>query len=144
MNDIYHCLQCDKSITKGVSDFSKEVYGVTLCIRHQILIHESSASQEAKALFLALKINKVPAVLEYSDGIKTIDIAIPGKLYIEVDGVNHQYDADEALTDLLRTFHSWNKEKIPTIRIPNSLVNDQYLFKKAVNCLTEMCLELQN
>jgi len=143
MNDVYHCLQCDKTITKGVSDFSKEVYGVPLCIRHQILIHESTSTQEAKALFLALKINKVPAVLEYSDGIKTIDIAIPGKLYIEVDGRDH-HDADQALTDLLRNFHSWNKEKIPTIRIPNSLINDPHLFKKAVNCLTEMCMELQN
>jgi len=143
MNDLYHCLQCDKSITKGVSDFSKEVYGVSLCIRHQILIHESIATQEAKALFLALKFNKIPAVLEYSDGIKTIDIAIPGKLYIEVDGRHHD-DSDQALTDLLRNFHSWNKEKIPTIRIPNSLVNDPKLFRKAVNCLTEMCMEFQN
>jgi len=77
------------------------------------------------------------------NGVKTIDIAIPGKLYIEVDGRN-QFDSDQAMTDLLRNFQSWNKEKIPTIRIPNSLVNDPYLFKKAVNCLTEMCMDLQH
>jgi hypothetical protein len=138
MNNLYHCLQCDIPISKGIHDFSKDVYGVPLCIHHQILIYESMATNEAKALFLALKINKVPAVLEYSDGFKTVDIAIPGKLYIEVDGAQHD-DADEALTDLLRTFHSWNKEKIPTVHIPNSLVNDPYLFKKAVSCLSEMC-----
>jgi hypothetical protein len=132
-------MQCDIPISKGIHDFSHEVYGVPLCIHHQILIYESMASQEAKALFLALKINKVPAVLEYSDGFKTVDIAIPGRLYIEVDEDQNR-DADQALTDLLRTYHSWSKERIPTVRIPNALINNPYLFKKAVSCLSEMCL----
>jgi len=140
MNDDYHCLQCDIPVSKGLHDFSVSVYGVPLCIRHQILIQESFASEEAKALFIALKSNKVPAVLEYSDGLKTIDIAIPGKLYIEVEGKGHD-DADEAMTDLLRTFQSWDKERIPTIRIPNALVSNPSLFQKAVDCLTTLCIE---
>lgn len=138
MNNFHYCLHCGTSITKGVNDFSTDVYGIPLCLTHQIKLQESHASREAKDIFLALKYNKIPAELEYNDGKKTIDVAIPGKLYIEMD-VKCEYEAEQAMIELVNAFSTPNKEKIPTVKIPNSLVNNEVMFKRAVDCLTEMC-----
>ena len=142
MNDLYTCLHCGKSISKGVREFSNNVYAVPLCLKHQVLLIESGASQEAKDLFLALRFNKIPAKLEYNDGKKTIDIAIPGKLYIEVDG-SHQDEANSTLTDLLTAACSSNPDSIPTIKIPHSVVHSPNLFRKTVDGLTNMYSNLR-
>ena len=141
MNNFYHCLECGNSISLGVMEFSTEVHGVSLCLKHQIWIAESSASTEAVSLYFALKANKVPVELEFWDGKKTIDIAIPGKLYIEVDGEQHN-EPEEALTDFLKTLHAW-KDKIPTFRISNAHVRNQYHFEMIVDRLTDICEEFK-
>jgi len=44
------------------------------------------------------------------DGYKHIDIAIPeAKINIEIDGVHHNYNAQQALSDLKRTYYSFKK-----------------------------------
>ncbi len=138
MNNFYYCLHCGTSITKGVHDFSTDVYGIPLCLTHQIKLQESQASREAKDIFLALKYNNIPAELEYNDGKKTIDVAIPGKLYIEMD-CSSEHEAEQAMVELITAFKTPHKEKIPTVKIPNSLVNDHAMFKRAMDCLAEMC-----
>ena len=141
MENIYQCLQCGVSISEGVSEFSRDIHGVPLCFTHQRWIEESPATDEAIAFYFALKSNQIPVVLEYKDGGKTIDIAIPGKLYIELES-KQATNSDKDLKDLLISFESWKKE-IPTIRIPNSLVYNHHQFKFTVNRLTEMCMDLK-
>jgi len=138
MNSTHTCLECGIAITDNVYHFSKEIYTFPLCFEHQRWIEESQATDAAIMLYFALKSNKVPVILEYKDGRKTIDIAVPGKLYIEVDG-KYNFGAGQALSDLLENYHSL-KENIPTIRIPNALIYHRYQFGIAVNRLTEMCL----
>jgi hypothetical protein len=137
MDDLYTCLHCGKSITRGLGEFSIHVYGVALCLKDQVLLIESTASQEAKDLFLALRFNKIPAELEYHDGQKTVDIAIPGKLYIEVDQ-RHPSEDIPSLGDLLNSQNSSELDAIPTIKIPHSVVNSPNLFRKTVDGLTTM------
>ena len=141
MNDFYTCLHCGKSITKGLAEFSIDVYGVPLCLKDQVLLIESEASQEAKDLFLALRYNKIPVELRYHDGNRTIDIAIPGKLYIEVD-TQQQTDENLQLTDLLLNSLS-TEQRIPTIKIPQTVVRSPDLFKEAVEGLTDMYSNLR-
>jgi hypothetical protein len=137
MNDLYKCLQCGAKISKGVREFSINVYAVALCLKDQVLLIESSASQEAKDLFLALRYNKVPAELEYHDGKKTIDIAIPGKLYIEF-GDRQKPETARVLNDLLTNPSYSNADGIPTIKIPHFVLHSPNLFKKTVDGLTNM------
>ena len=66
----------------------------------------------------------MPARLEKWDGYKTIDIAIPEcKINIEVDGLQHNFNADQALSDLQRTYYSFLKGYL-TLRVPNSLLEE--------------------
>jgi hypothetical protein len=141
MSNSYHCLECGNSISVGVMEFSTEVHGVSLCLKHQIWISESEASAEAVSLYYALKSNKIPVELEFWDGTKTIDIAIPGKLYIQLDGEQH-YEAEEALAGLLRDLHAW-KDEIPTFKISNSHLRNQYHFEMIVDRLTDICEEFK-
>ena len=141
MNNSYHCLECGNSISLGVMEFSTEVHGVPLCLKHQIWISESEASVEAVSLYYALKSNKVPVELEFWDGKKTIDIAIPGKLYIEIDAEQHD-EAEQALADFLSNLHAW-KDEIPTFKISNAHVRNQYHFDMIVERLTDICEEFK-
>ncbi|HLX92984.1 MAG TPA: hypothetical protein VKR32_14970 [Puia sp.] len=136
MNETHHCLECGHSITTGIFNFSTEEFGVPLCMKHQHWLRESKASETARSLYFALKENGAAVVLEYSDGKKTVDIAIPGKLYIEVNGSNHQ-EPDQALTDFLRSLHSW-KENIPTLNVSNEHIWNSYYFGILVDRLTEL------
>ncbi len=80
-----------------------------------------------------LKKKGIPVTLEKWDGYKHIDLAIPKvKLNIEVDGAHHNFESEQALSDLKRTAHSLKKEYY-TIRIPNSLIKDEKKLKETVN-----------
>jgi hypothetical protein len=141
MDSLYCCHECLRPISIGVYNFSMEVFCIPLCLKHQSWITESKVSAEAISLYFALKSNQVPVELEYWDGHKTIDIAIPGKIYIEVDDRYHQ-DPDQALTDFLQTFHA-GKDHIPTFRISNNHVMNTYQFGIIVDRLTELCEEFK-
>ena len=99
------------------------------------------SSPEALSLYFALKSNNLPVKLEFWDGKKTIDIAIPDKLYIEVNE-EQDIDADKALTDLLKTFHEL-KDKIPNIRVSNAQMRNSYQFEIIVDKLTDLCKEFK-
>jgi hypothetical protein len=141
MSNIYQCLECEKIISEGVHIFSTKVHGFPLCLKHQCWIVESNASPEAKAVYFALKYNHLPAVLEYSDGKKTMDIAIPGQLFIEMDSKQREL-SEEAFTDLFLDFYSWNGQ-VPVFKMPTSTVNNPSAFKQTVNRLVELCTELR-
>jgi hypothetical protein len=140
MKTIPQCLECGIPISQGVHEFSQEVFGHSLCLRHQAGIIESGATEEAIELYLALKDHQIPVTLEYFDGHQHIDIALPGKLYIEVKGDQH-YHSIQAFTDLTRSVCSL-KENIHTIAIPNYLLNDPETFRLTVAELTKACRSL--
>ena len=87
-------------------------------------------------LYFALKERDVPAELEKFDGFKTIDIAVPeAKVNIEVDGQHHNFNPQQALSDLKRTYFSFLKGYL-TLRIPNSLI--LWDLEETANYLTEI------
>jgi hypothetical protein len=97
--------------------------GEPLCItcQHILLQKKPHTSPETIRLYLALRRRGVPAVLEKSDGHKTIDIAVPSARFnIEVDGPRHR-SSQQAMSDLMRTYYAFSKGFV-TLRIPNTLV----------------------
>jgi very-short-patch-repair endonuclease len=79
---------------------------------------------EAVTLYFKLKEHGVAAELDKHDGYKTIDIAIEdAKVHIEIDGMYHNYNSHQTLSDLKRTYYSF-KKGYPTLRIPNSLIRN--------------------
>lgn len=106
------CLECNRKISDNVFNYSINKYGIPLCIEHQDWIEymETKTTFEAIRLYFALKKRGVPAQMEKFDGFKQIDIAIPeAKVNIEVDGKHHNYDKQQALADLKRTYYSFLK-----------------------------------
>jgi hypothetical protein len=120
---IDHCLQCSEEIDYRVYCFSTNRLGLGLC--HSCLKYlfekRDRLSSEAKDLFSILRANSVPAFLEYYDGFKTVDIAIPSiHLYLEINGTQHYENPQQAYIDLLRMFYSY-KQGYTTIALPNFL-----------------------
>jgi len=121
---MYTCLECNQPITIGVFNYSVQQFGIPLCMEHQDWISQISeqSTHEAISLYFELRQWGVPAELEKNDGYKHIDIAIPeAKINIEVDGGHHNYDFNQAMSDLKRTYYSFRKG-FYTIRIPNVLI----------------------
>lgn len=57
---------------------------------------------------------------EVSDGYKHVDLSIPsGKLYIEVDGVQHLTDSQQIITDYKRSYYS-REDGYETIHVHNA------------------------
>jgi hypothetical protein len=106
-------------------------------MKDQYLIGESGATAQAVDLYLALKSRSFPVVLEYFDGYKHVDIALPGKLNIEVNGLYHQVDR-QAMTDLTRSVYSLER-KIPTIIVSNAKLDNPRTFAHVVDELSKAC-----
>jgi hypothetical protein len=121
-----YCLECDCPIQKDIFNYSTYNFGVPLYRPHQNWVKQLDpikVTNQALILYFALKEYGVPAELEKYDGFKSIDIAIEeAKVHIEVDGVQHNFDSRQALSDLKRTYYSFKKGYF-TLRIPNSLIN---------------------
>ena len=103
MSNHHRCLDCNASISEKVHSFSTLTLGLSLCIPCQNRLNEKStnATPEARALYIALRKRNVPAELEKYDGYKTIDIAVThARVNIEVDGLHHNFEPDQALADL--------------------------------------------
>jgi hypothetical protein len=137
MKTIPHCLECGQPISWGVHEFSQQLYGHSLCMKDQWLLGESGATAQVVDVYLALKSRNFPLVLEYFDGHKHVDIALPGKLYIEVNGAYHQSDW-KTMNDLTDFVYSPGK-KIPTIIISNAIVENPGTFAHVVDELSKAC-----
>jgi hypothetical protein len=121
------CLECDSPIYRNVYEYSIDCYGVPLCRGHQDWINKmpDTTTDECIRLYFFLKHKGIAAEIEKFDGYKSIDIVIESaKLHIEVDGGHHNFDKDQALKDLQRTYYSFQKGYF-TLRIPNSLLRDE-------------------
>ncbi len=120
------CLECEIYIDSRVDNYSLDNFGIPLCRSCQDWVRyaEYHSTPESLSLYFELRKRKVPAELEKFDGNKTIDIAVvQAKVNIEVDGQQHNYNPQQALADLKRTYHSFKKGYF-TLRIPNSLVQN--------------------
>jgi hypothetical protein len=137
MKTVPRCLECRQPISWGVHEFSQSIYGHSLCLKDQCIIEESGATGLAVDLYLALKSRNFPLILEYFDGYKHVDMALPGKLYIEVNGPYHQAGW-QAMTDLTRSVYSLEK-KIPTIIVSNALLSNPLTFSHTVDELSKAC-----
>ncbi len=127
-----NCLECNKYITFGVIDYSVNSYGIPLCIEHQQWINfmQTQTTCETIRLYFALKERGVPAKMEAFDGYKHVDIQIKdANVNIEVDGQHHNFDKEQALKDLKRTYHSF-RDGILTLRIPNALVYNENILNE--------------
>ncbi len=137
MKTIPHCIECGKPISWGVHVFSQRIYGHSLCLKDQCAIAESGASGRTVDLYLALKSRNFPIVLEYFDGQKNIDLAMPGKLYIEVN-IRQRQNNGQAMNNLTNSVYSLEK-KIPTIIISDTILEDPGSFEHVVNELSKAC-----
>jgi hypothetical protein len=134
---IHRCMECGRPITQGVCDFSRRIYGHPLCMKDMYLLGESGARAEVIDLFLALKSKDFPIVLGYFDGYKQVDLALPGKLYIEIYGSEQQ---SPGLTmkghyDSLYTL----EQIIPTIFISEAKLANPQTFARLVEELSKAC-----
>jgi very-short-patch-repair endonuclease len=120
------CIDCSSDLINSVYQYSTKYLGLPLCMHCQLDFKTRSekASSEALQLYIALRQKGISAELEKWDGFKTIDIAVTSaKVNIEVDGMQHHYNTEQALADLKRTFHAFQKGYL-TLRIPNTLVRE--------------------
>ncbi len=137
MKTIMRCLECRLPISWGVHEFSQGIYGHSLCMRDQFLLEESGASAHIIDLYLALKQRNFPVVLEYFDGYKQVDLALPGKLYIEING-SYNLERFRVMPDL--TSYTYSSEKnIPTIIIPKTSLENKRSFVHTVEELSKAC-----
>lgn len=137
------CIECDNSIHKSVYNYSTDNFGVALCVKCQNwardMVDSRRTTEEVLNLYLLLREYGINAELEKHDGYKTIDIVIEeAKVHIEVDGVHHNYNSRQALSDLRRTYYSFRNGYF-TLRLPNSLVRNN--LEEAAECIVEL-LEL--
>jgi hypothetical protein len=136
MKTKYYCLECGLPISQGVHEFSQELYGYSLCMRDQYLLGESGVAAHTIDLYLALKARKFPVKLEYFDGYKHVDIAVPGKLYIEVSG--HDMAEKQMITGLAGDGYTLEM-RIPTILVSNTMLDKKQSFSHVVNELSKAC-----
>lgn len=157
----YKCLECQIIISNGVYDFSMDNFGVALCMNHQkgkakiIRIKNENISDLLRATTEALRLKTGLAdrgwkvIHEDKDEHKCVDLAIPeAKIVIEVDGSHHNRNSKQGISDIKRTFHDFVNKDIITLRIPNSVMNDNETIDEVIlvldNLLKERVKKLEN
>ena len=135
------CLNCCKSIDGNVYIYSKENFGYHICMPCQkwLKMQMEYTTPEVVDLYFALKLRGFEPDLEKFDGHKHVDIVFERpKLHIEVDGIQHNQNPKQALSDIKRTFYSIVDGYI-TLRIPNVLIREE--LNETANFLVEFILE---
>lgn len=141
MKTMSYCIECGCPVSDGVSEFSQRLYGCAICMKDQYLLSESGVAAEVVDLYLALKSQKFPVVLGHFDGNRLIDIALPGKLYIEI------YETEDPvhfriLNDLGNSVHTL-QNKIPTIMISMATLSNRKNFARLLPELSKACRAVQ-
>ena len=120
------CIDCKKRINNNVSIAAQESVGVPLCERHLNLmqrlsfLHETPV--EAIQLYYGLKEAGASPMLEWWDGIKSVDIALSRvRLNLEIDTEYQMFSCDMTMDILENRMYSY-KDGFTTIRIPHMLV----------------------
>jgi hypothetical protein len=137
MKTIYRCLECGRVISAGVHVFSRRIYGHSLCMKDLYLLGESGARAEVIDLYLALKSKQFPLVLDYHDGYKQVDLALPDRLYIEIYGPEQQ-PPGLTMNPFSRSVYTLEKN-IPTIFISSEKLGKPETFARLVAELSKAC-----
>jgi very-short-patch-repair endonuclease len=136
---MHSCLHCHSYIDENVYTYSTTNYGYELCYTCQSSINLNNSTAEARELYLSLKRRGVPAELEKFDGHKTIDIAVvDARVNIEVDSHQHISNTKQALSELKRTYFSFQQGFL-TLRIPNALIREK--LEETADYITTFLLE---
>jgi len=138
MKSTTHCIECGQPLSRGVHEFSQQLYGYSLCLKDQCRIAESGATPQVVDLYLALKSRNFPVVLEYYDGFRHVDIALPGKLYIELNGDYEDQRKMRVIADLTHSVYAL-KKKIPTIIVSNIMLDNPENFAHIIEELSKAC-----
>lgn len=102
--------------------------------------HEPT-EQEDK-LYCALISRGIKAIPHYSDGHKTVDIAIlDARLFIEVDGLQHFTNSEQIMSDFKR-YHYSDEDDFSTFYVTNQII-DEFL-DDVVNALVKVIKERIN
>ncbi len=128
------CERCEKPLSDEELAFSKKHFYKPLCRKHQ---------PTPQAWRLGSLLRKRGWFIEYEkfDGYKHIDIAIvEAKVNIEVDGVHHHIDPEQALADLKRAYYSFRKGFL-TLRIPNILVSNEEVIEETAEFIDKFLRE---
>jgi len=132
------CSVCKNKMTHKEFNFSIKNYGKILCRECQeknskLKSNFTKLKQNKKVTEKAIKLHNAlikkgfDAELEYFDGHKHVDIAIPSKrIYIEIDGPQHN-NKKQALIDLKRKYYSF-KNNFITLHIPNILMEKETIY----------------
>jgi hypothetical protein len=137
MKPVQYCLECGLPVSPGMQSFSRHVYGHSLCMRDLYLLEESGVPARVVDLYLALKAKKFPLLLDYFDGFRRVDMAVPDTLYIEVTGTD-QYNFQDLLSELMGTDGNFQKN-IPTILIPGAMLENPASYEHAVDEISKVC-----
>ena len=148
------CATCKKTITKGIFDFSMANYAMPLCMtcqngkekktetRDENISALLRATPEALRLKTGLADIGWKVIHEDKDRHKHVDLAIPeAKIVIEVDGSHHNSNSKQGISDIKRTFHDFVNRDIITLRIPNSVMNDNETIDEVVIVLDNLLKE---
>lgn len=85
---------------------------------------KSKITEEARLLHKELNDLGIQNILEHFDGFKCIDIYIPkGKIYIEIDGLQHYTSRFQIMADFQRDHYS-DDAGFHTFHIPNQAVRE--------------------
>jgi len=81
-------------------------------------------SKQAQMLYDALCKRGLKVELEYSDGHKTVDLAIlEPRIYIEVDGIQHFTNPEQILRDFKR-YHFSDGDDFNTFYVTNQIIDN--------------------
>lgn len=100
------------------------------------------ATSEALRLKTGLADLGWKVIHEGQDEHKRVDLAIhKAKIVIEVDGSHHNTNSKQGISDIKRTFHDFVDKDIITLRIPNSVMNDNDTIDETVKVLDNLLKE---
>lgn len=147
----HFCSECGIDISSGVYNFSIDHFGNALCMPHQkgkpklIETKDDNLSDLLRATPEALRLKTGLAdkgwrvIHEDKDDYKSVDLAIhKAKIVIEVDGRHHNTNSKQGISDIKRTFHDFVEKDIITLRIPNSVMNDNSTIDEVIEVLDNL------
>tara|TARA_R110002049_G_scaffold181272_2_gene348568 strand:- start:193396 stop:193974 length:579 start_codon:yes stop_codon:yes gene_type:complete len=153
----HNCIECGNIISNGVYDYSFDNFGIALCMPHQkgkqkkIETKDENVSDLLRATAEALRLKTGlsdkgwKVAHEDKDEHKHVDLAIhKAKIVIEVDGTHHNRNSKQAISDIKRTFHDFVQKDVITLRVPNSVLNDNETIEEAVTVLDNLLRERVN
>jgi len=134
------CIICSRELTDGVYEYSVGAYKVPMCLGCQnkfktVMANRKNKKTSEQQVFIHLALNHrgIDNILEYCDDHKSVDIAIlESKLYVEVNGLHHAYDADQLVRDMKRDAHSFDDGYL-TLHVYNVALDGK--FNTVVNAI---------